>query len=56
MNAFSKKRENVIAACGLYFAYYNFVKIHRSFRMTPAMAGGATDHLWAVEELLARMP
>jgi IS1 family transposase len=51
-NAFSKKLENFKAAVGLYFAYYNFVRIHKSLRMTPAMAGGVTDHVWTVEELL----
>lgn len=51
-NAFSKKLENFKAAVGLYFAYYNFVRIHKSLRMTPAMAGGVTDHVWKLEELL----
>lgn len=51
-NAFSKKLENFKAAVGLYFAYYNFVRVHKSLRMTPAMAGGVTDHVWTVEELL----
>jgi len=51
-NAFSKKLENFKAAVGLYFAYYNFVRIHKSLRMTPAMAGGVTDHVWTLEELL----
>lgn len=51
-NAFSKKLENFKAAVGLYFAYYNFVRVHKSLRMTPAMAGGVTDHIWTVEELL----
>jgi IS1 family transposase len=51
-NAFSKKLENFKAAVGLYFAYYNFVRIHKSLRMTPAMAGGVTDHVWTMEELL----
>lgn len=51
-NAFSKKLENFKAAVGLYFAYYNFVRVHKSIRMTPAMAAGVTDHIWTVEELL----
>src|SRR5205814_10709539 len=51
-NAFSKKIENFKAAVALHFAYYNFVRIHKSLRMTPAMAGGVTDHVWTVEELL----
>jgi len=52
-NAFSKKLENFKAAVRLYFAYYNFVRIHKSVRMTPAMAGGVTDHVWTLDELLA---
>lgn len=51
-NAFSKKLENFKAAVGLYFAYYNFVRVHKSLRMTPAMAGGVTDHVWTLEELM----
>jgi len=51
-NAFSKRVENLIAALWLYFAHYNFVRIHRSLRITPAMAAGATDHFWTIEELL----
>jgi len=35
-----------------YFAY-NFIKIHRTLRMTPAMAAGVTDRLWSVEDLVA---
>jgi len=36
----------------LHFAAYNLVKVHRSLRVTPAMAAGITDHVWTVEELL----
>ena len=36
----------------LHFAYYNFVKIHSSIRMTPAMAAKVTDHLWEVSDLV----
>jgi hypothetical protein len=39
-NAFSKKLENLQAAVGLHFAHYNFVRLHSSLRMTPAMAAG----------------
>jgi len=52
-NGFSKKRENLNAALALHFAYYNFCRIHRSLRVTPAMEAGLTDHVWDVEELLA---
>jgi len=51
-NAFSKKLENFKAAVALHFGYYNFVRVHRSLRMTPAMAGGVTNHIWTVEELM----
>ena len=52
-NAFSKKWENHYAALALYFAYYNFVRIHQTLRVTPAMESGLTDHLWTLSELLA---
>jgi IS1 family transposase len=51
-NAFSKKLENFKAAVALHFAYYNFVKIHSSLRMTPAMAVKVTDRLWDVSDLV----
>lgn len=51
-NAFSKKLKNLKAALWLHFAYYNFVRIHRSLRMTPAMKAGITDHIWTIEEIL----
>jgi IS1 family transposase len=51
-NGFSKKIENFRAAVALHFGYYNFVRVHKSLRMTPAMAGGVTDHVWTVPELM----
>ncbi len=51
-NAFSKKLENFKAAIGLHFAYYNFVKIHGSLRVTPAMAAGVSDKVWTVSDLI----
>jgi hypothetical protein len=54
-NAFSKKWENHWAALCLYFAYYNFCRIHRTIRVTPAMEAGITDHVWELAELLARV-
>jgi hypothetical protein len=50
--AFSKKRENFVAAVGLHFAYYNFVKRHNTLRCTPAMAAGVTGTTWSVGDLL----
>ena len=52
-NAFSKKLDNLKAACALHFAYYNFCRIHKSLRVTPAMEAGLTDHVWELRELLA---
>jgi hypothetical protein len=52
-NAFSKRVENFRAAIALHFAYYNFVKVHSSLRVTPAMALGVSSRLWKVEDLVA---
>jgi IS1 family transposase len=52
-NGFSKKADNLRAAVRLYFAHYNFVRIHRSLRVTPCMAAGVTKKLWSLEDLLA---
>lgn len=52
-NAFSKKLDNLKAACALHFAYYNFVRVHQSLRCTPAMEAGIADHVWTVRELMA---
>lgn len=51
-NAFSKKLDNLKAAVALHFAHYNFVRVHGSLRVTPAMAAGVTDHLWSLSELM----
>lgn len=53
-NAFSKKLDNHKAACALHFAYYNFCRIHKSLRVTPAMAANVTDHIWTLRELFAK--
>jgi IS1 family transposase len=50
--AFSKKLENLKAAVGLHFAYYNFVKRHNTLRCTPAMAAGVTGTFWTVGDLV----
>jgi small-conductance mechanosensitive channel len=49
-NAFSKKLDNHIHALALYFAFYNFCRIHKTLRMSPAMAAGITDRLWSLED------
>jgi IS1 family transposase len=51
-NAFSKKLENHIAAVALHFMYYNFIKIHSTLRVTPAMAAGVTNKLWDMSDVV----
>ena len=51
-NAFSKKLENLKAALALHFFHYNFMRIHQTLRVTPAMEAGITKHIWMWEELL----
>jgi len=51
-NAFSKKWENHWAAVVLWFAFYNFCRVHKSLRCTPAMEAKIADHIWSVRELL----
>lgn len=55
-NGFSKKVENHAAAVALHFMHYNFALIHKSLRVSPAMAAGVTDHLWDVAEIAALVP
>jgi hypothetical protein len=50
-NAFSKKMENHAHAMALHFLYYNFVRIHKTLKVTPAMAAGVTDRLWEVADM-----
>jgi hypothetical protein len=52
-NAFSKKVDNHAAAVALGYFAYNFIRIHRSLRVTPAMAADVTDRLWEVSDLVA---
>ena len=52
-NGFSKKIENHVNAVSLHFAYYNFVRIHKTLRMSPAMAAGVADRLWEMADLVA---
>jgi IS1 family transposase/transposase-like protein len=51
-NAFSKKWENLKAMLAIYFAFYNFCRIHSSIRCTPAMESGITQHVWTLRDLL----
>ena len=50
-NAFSKKIEHHVYALAIYFMHYNFVRIHQTTRVTPAMAAGVTDTLWEIEDI-----
>ncbi len=51
-NGFSKKVANLSHAVALHFMYYNFCRIHKTIRATPAMAAKVTDHLWDIEDIL----
>jgi IS1 family transposase len=51
-NAFSKKVENLEHAVALHFMYYNYVRIHQSLKVTPAMEAGVTDKLWNIEDIV----
>jgi len=51
-NAFSKKFENLNYALALFFAYYNFCRIHKTIRCTPAMEAGLTKTVWTLKDLL----
>jgi hypothetical protein len=53
-NAFSKKVENLRAAVSLHFAHYNFVRVHRTLRVTPAMEARVSDRRWSLDELIER--
>jgi hypothetical protein len=51
-NAFSKKIANHGHAIALHFMHYNFCRVHRTLRVTPAMEAGITNHVWSIEELV----
>ena len=48
----SKKFESHCHAVAIYYAYYNFCRVHQTLRVTPAMEAGLADHIWSVEELM----
>jgi hypothetical protein len=52
-NGFSRKVENHMAAVALNYFAYNFIKIHRTLRVTPAMSAGVVDRLFDVADLVA---
>lgn len=51
-NAWSKSLKHLRAAIALLVAWYNFVRVHQTLRVTPAMEAGLTDHVWTIDELL----
>ncbi len=51
-NGFSKKAENHAHMVSLHFMHYNFCRIHKSLRVTPAMAAGVSDRLWSAEDIV----
>jgi IS1 family transposase len=55
-NAFSKKLENHAYAVALHFMYCNFVRIHQTLRVTPAMEAGLSGHAWTIDDLVAIIP
>jgi hypothetical protein len=50
-NGFSKSAENHVYAMATYFMHYNFVRIHQTLRVTPAMAAGVTEKLWDLSDM-----
>ena len=52
-NAFSKRIDNHCHALALYFVFYNFGRIHKTLKVTPAMAAGVSDRLWSMEDVVA---
>lgn len=55
-NGFSKKAENLEHAVALHVMHYNYVRIHKTLRVTPAMAAGLTERLWSIDDLIALLP
>lgn len=51
-NAFSKKVENHFFALAIYFMHYNYVRIHQTLRVTPAMAAGVSKTLWSMDDVV----
>jgi nicotinamide mononucleotide adenylyltransferase len=50
-NAFSKKLENHVAMLALFHMHYNFVRIHQTLRVTPAMEAGISNHAWSIADI-----
>jgi hypothetical protein len=54
-NGFSKKVENHCHMVALYTMFYNFIRIHKTLKMSPAMAAGVSDRLWSMEDIVAKI-
>ena len=54
-NGFSKKFANHQHMLEIYFMFYNFCRVHKTLRITPAMEAGLSDHVWSIEELVKLM-
>ena len=54
-NSFSKKVENHAYAVAIHYMHYNFCRIHKTLRVTPAVEAGLTDHVWTIEEMLGKV-
>ena len=52
-NGFSKKVENHDYAIAIHYMFYNFGRVHKSLRVTPAMESGISNHVWSLEEIVA---
>lgn len=51
-NGFSKKLENLRHAVAIHYMHYNFCRVHKTLRVTPAMEAGLANHVWSIEELI----
>lgn len=51
-NAFSKEVENLAHTVSLHFMFYNFCRVHRSLRVTPAMEAGVSSTIWEIEDIV----
>jgi hypothetical protein len=52
-NGYSKKIENHVASLAIHYFHYNYIRIHPTLRVSPAMAAGVTDLLWGIEDMIA---
>lgn len=50
-NGFSRKVQNHACAIGLHYMFYNFARVHKTLRVTPAMQAGITNHVWSLDEI-----